>query len=361
MLHFRSTTLLALPLLFASFLAYGQAGDPVQERNLSALPADTKPSGEQVRVPISPDAPRMSKQTRFEIIRDFETQMVYARTAFPMGAKGLQLKQGVITPNGEDLRQALTLWGPAVKAGDPAHISFVHIKDDHIHFEINGGPVHRKKWYQHIQVSGAGGTMQAPQDDPQANPHGSFVDVYFGKYVPEMTAQQLRDLLVPVLDFNARNKEQAYLDTVPPKVKEAIEAHHVLVGMNQEMVLHAKGKPPKKVRERDGETEYEEWIYGEPPADVDFVRIVGEEVVRVETMKVGGEKIVRTEKEIIVAQPEREAKKEPEVRPPNAPSLRRPGEDSEDVPKPANGAAPLPPPTDLPQPAGGPGEMVTTR
>jgi hypothetical protein len=237
----------------------------------------------------------------------------------------------------------------------------VHIKDDHIHFEINGGPVHRKKWYQHIQVSGAGGTMQAPQDDPQANPHGSFVDVYFGKYVPEMTAQQLRDLLVPVLDFNARNKEQAYLDTVPPKVKEAIEAHHVLVGMNQEMVLHAKGKPPKKVRERDGETEYEEWIYGEPPADVDFVRIVGEEVVRVETMKVGGEKIVRTEKEIILAQPEREAKKEPEVRPPNAPSLRRPGEDSEDVPKPANGAAPLPPPTDLPQPSGGPGEVVTTR
>jgi len=359
--HFRSTTLLALPLLFTYFLAHGQAGDPVQERNLSALPPDAKPVGDQVRVPIPPDAPRMSKQTRFEIIRDFETQLVYARTAFPMGAKGLQLKQGVITPDGEELRQALTLWGPAVKAGDPAHISFVHIKDDHIHFEINGGPVHRKKWYQHIQVSGAGGTMQAPQDDPQANPHGSFVDVYFGKYVPEMTAQQLRDLLVPVLDFNARNKEQAYLDTVPPKVKEAIEGHHVLVGMNQEMVLHAKGKPPKKVRERDGETEYEEWIYGEPPADVDFVRIVGEEVVRVETMKVGGEKIVRTEKEIVLQQPEREAKKEPEVRPQNAPSLRRPGEDSEDVPKPANGAAPLPPPTDVPQPSDGPGEMVTTR
>jgi len=305
----------------------------------------------------------MSKQTRFEIIRDFETQLVYARTAFPMGAKGLHLREGVITPNGEELRQALTLWGPAVKPGDPAHISFVQIKDDHIHFEINGGPVHRKKWYQHIQVSGAGGTVQAPQDDPQNNPHGSFVDVYFSKYVPEMTAQQVRDLLFPVLDFNARNKEQAYLDTVPPKVKEAIQAHHVLVGMNQEMVLHAKGKPPKKVRERDGETEYEEWIYGEPPADVDFVRIIGEEVVRVETMRVGGEQIVRTEKEIVLQQPEREAKKEPEVRPANAPTLRRPGEDSQDVPKPANGASPLPPvpPPDIPQPSGGPGEIVTTR
>src|SRR5882762_288580 len=189
-----------------------------------------------------------------------------------MGMKGLHVKEGVVTPNGEDLKQALNLWGPAIKPGDPAHISYVQIKDDHIHFEINGGPVHRKKWYQHIEVSGAGGRTVTPSapDNPQSNAHGSFVNVYFDKYVPEMTAQQLRELLFPVLDFNARNKEQAYLDTVPPKVKEAIQAHHVLVGMNQEMVLHARGKPPKKVREHDGETDYEEWIYGEPPADVDF-------------------------------------------------------------------------------------------
>jgi hypothetical protein len=315
--------------------------------------------------PLPANAQRISRQTRFEIIRDFETQLVYARTAFPMGTKGLQLKDGVITPNGEELRQALTLWGPAVKPGDPAHISLVQIKDDHIHFEINGGPVHRKKWYQHIQVAGAGGTVQAPPDDPQSNPHGSFVDLCFGKYVPEMTAQQLRALLYPVLDFNARNKEQAYLDTVPPKVKEAIQAHHVLVGMNQEMVLHAKGRPPRKVRERDGETEYEEWIYGELPADVDFVRIVGAEVVRVETIKVSGEKILRTEREVVLQPPEREAKKEPEERPTNAPTLRRPGEDSQDVPKPANSQSPLPPlpPPDAPLPPGnpGPGEMVPAR
>ena len=305
----------------------------------------------------------MSKQTRLEIIRDFETQLVYARTAFPIGTKGLRLKDGVVTPNGEDLKQALALWGPAVKAGDPAHISFVHIRDDHIHFEINGGPVHRKKWYQHIQVAGSngGGITPGGNNEPTNNPHGSYVDVYFDKYVPELTAQQMRELLFPVLDFNARSKEQAYLDTVPPKVKEAILAHNVLVGMNQEMVIHAKGKPPKKVRERDGETEYEEWIYGDPPADVNFVRIVGDEVVRVETMKVGGQKIVRTEKEVILEKPEEKEAKQ-EERPANAPSLRRPGEDAEDVPKPAGGPAPMPPPPapNSPQPGGpGPGAIIT--
>jgi hypothetical protein len=299
----------------------------------------------------------MSKQTRLEIIRDFETQLVYARAAFPMGTKGLILKDGVITPNGEELRQALAVYGPAVKVGDPAHISYVQIKDDRIHFEINGGPIRRKKWYQRVEIAGSngGGITPGGNNQPTANPHGSYLDVYFDKYVPEMTAQQMRDLLFPVLDFNARNKEQAYLDTVPPKVKEAILAHNVLVGMNQEMVVHAKGKPPKKVRERDGETEYEEWIYGDPPADVDFVRMVGDEVVRVETMKVGGQKVVRTEKEVFLEKPEKEAKQE--ERPANAPSLRRPGEDAQDVPKPASGASPtvpIPPP-DVPQPSGGPG------
>jgi hypothetical protein len=378
MLRLLSSTLLALLFFLAPRLACALSSDPepTQKSESASSSSSSSSSSEQPRspqsdqtpapeaAPIPAKAPRIGKQTRYEIIRDFETQLVYARTAFPMGTKGLRLKEGVITPNGEELRQALAIWGPSLRPGDPAHISFVQIKDDHIHFEINGGPLHRKKWYQHVQVTGTyGQPVPIGPDEPQTNPHGSYVDLYFSKYVPEMTAQQLRALLYPVLDFSARNKEQAYLNTLPPKVKEAIQAHHVLVGMNQEMVLHAKGKPPKKVRERNGETEYEEWIYGEPPADVDFVRFVGDEVVRVETMKVGGEKIVRTEKEVVLQQPDKEAKQQPAERPANAPSLRRPGEDSEDVPKPANGTSPMPPmpPPDLPQPPNGQNDIQPSR
>jgi hypothetical protein len=333
----------------------------------SVPPSKEAPTNLWPQTPASPipdNAPHMARQTRLEIIRDFEAQMVYARAIFPMGTKGLKLHDGGVTPNGPDLQTALALWGPAIKPGDPALLSFIQIKDDHIHFEINGGPIRRKKWYQHIQVSGASGTpVSMDQNQAPPNPHGTYLDLYFDKYVPEMTAQQLRSLLYPAFDFNAKNKEEAYLDTVPPKVKQAILAHYVLVGMNTEMVIHARGKPPKKVRERDGETYYEEWIYGEPPQDVDFVRIVGDEVVRVETMKVGGQKIVRTEKEIILEKPDKdkdvEAKQE--EKPANAPSLRRPGEPVDDVPKAPDpsGSVPLPmPPPDVPQPGGGPGDIV---
>ena len=344
-------------LLVWTFLLVGAAAN-AQTPSAADQPAPTPPSS-----PTSSHAPRMSKQTRLEIIRDFETQLFYARTAFPMGMKGIKLKDGVISPNGEVMRQELALYGPAVKPGDPAHISFVQVKEDHIHFEINGGPIRRKKWYQKVQISGSNGVpVNAGGDQTIENPHGSFVDLCFDRYVPELTAQQVRDLLVPVLDFKAQNKEDAYLGTMQPKVKAAIVAHHVLVGMNTEMVLHAKGKPPKKVREKDGDTDYEEWIYGEPPQDVDFVRIVGDEVVRVETMRVGGEKILRTEREVTIEKTDKEAKAEAAEPKPDASSLRRPGEESEDVPKPANGASPMPPvaPPDAPQSPGGsgPGDLV---
>jgi hypothetical protein len=347
---------------------HAQTGEtPKAQEPDVAAPGATPPQAEApVADPIPANAPHMSRQTRLEIIRDFETQIVYSRSAFPMGTKGLILKNGTTTPNGQDLQQLLALWGPAVRPGDPAHISYVQIREDHIHFDINGGPVHRRKWYQHIQISGTGGAdVPLSPDESQPNPHGSYLDVYFDKYVPEMTAQQLRAVLFPVLDFAARNKEEAYLNTLPPKVKEAIQAHHVLVGMDTEMVVHAMGKAPKKVREKDGDAPYEEWIYGEPPQDVDFVRIVGDEVVRVETMKVGGQKIVRTEKEVILEKPDKdtEAKKEQD-RSPNAPSLRRPGEDQDDVPKPADGISPVPvsQPPSIPQPSGdpGPGDLVAS-
>jgi hypothetical protein len=366
----RGFALLAIFTLSPSILVCAQTADSSKPPAAVPQPEIQAPDAQvPLATPIPDGAPHMSKQTRFEIIRDFETQLVYSRTTFPMGSKGLKLEKGVTTPSGQDLQSLLALWGPSIKPGDPAHISFVRIKDNCIHFDLNGGAMKRRKWYQHIEVAGSNGTpVPLSKDESTDNPHGSYLDVYFDKYVPELSPAQLRAILYPVLDFNAKSKEQAYLDTVPPKVKEAIEAHHILVGMDTEMVLHAKGKPPKKVREKDGDSEYEEWIYGVPPEDVDFVRIMADEVVRVETMKVGGQKIVRTEKEVILEKPDKdtEAKKD-EDRPANAPSLRRPGEDQENVPKPADGVNPMPPaaPPDMPAPPHGsdpgPGAIVPAR
>jgi hypothetical protein len=294
----------------------------------------------------------LTEQHRMELIRTFSSDLVYIRTQFPMGKVGLSIKDGTLSPNGEALSKLLALWGPSVKPGDRAIITQFLLRNDRIHLEINGGPVKKKKWYQHIQV-GAGGGVMTPggaTDDPINNPRGSYVDLVFDHHIPDLTVEQVKQMLWPVFDFDSKSPLEAYLESVPPKVKEAIKAHNVLVGMNREMVIYAKGRPGKKIREKDGDNEYEDWIYGDPPQDVDFIRVVGDEVIRVETMKVDGQKIVRTEKEIDLGGPTVATAAQKENKPVNAPTLRRPGEEAPDAPPASGPQRPAP----VPDPASGP-------
>ena len=297
--------------------------------------------GSVVRADNQPSS-HITKQTRLDLIHTFDSELVYIRAPFPMGKTGLTLKDGNISPSGEQMQNMLAMWGPAAKPGDQARISSILIKNDRIHFEINGGPVKKQKWYQHIQFGGDPNSMStAGPSDSNANPRGSYVDLVFNGHVPDLNPQELKDMLRPVFDFNAKSAAEAYLDTLPPKIRDAVKAHQILVGMNREMVMASKGRPPKKIREKEGEVDYEEWIYGEPPADVDFVRLVGDEVVRLETMKVDGQKVVHAEKEIDLTPTVAKSSSEPQERPPNAPSLRRPGEEVDPV-APSGGRAPMP-------------------
>jgi hypothetical protein len=64
--------------------------------------------------------------------------------------------------------------------------------------------------------------------------------------------------------------------------------------MSTDMVLFAKGQPDAKSREMEGQMPFEEWIYGKPPKDVEFVRVNGNRVIRVETAKIGETPVVYT-------------------------------------------------------------------
>ena len=89
--------------------------------------------------------PHLSKQTRMDLIRTFNAELVYIRSPFPMGKTGLTLKDGNLSPSGEEMQNMLAMWGPAAKPGDQARISEMLVKSDRIHFEINGGPVKKTK------------------------------------------------------------------------------------------------------------------------------------------------------------------------------------------------------------------------
>jgi len=67
---------------------------------------------------------------------------------------------------------------------------------------------------------------------------------------------------------------------MPPQFKDAIQKHEVIVGMDRDAVLSAKGPPDRKVREVREGTEQEDWIYGFPP-HVLYVTFDGDNVVSV--------------------------------------------------------------------------------
>ena len=297
-------------------------------------------------------APKMDEVTRMQMIRAVNAEIVYIRRPFPMGYKGLVIKDGKVTPNEAEVQNMIALYGPAVRPGDQARITAIQFKGDkQIVFEINGGPKKKQKWYDRITISGAGGDATNPNADQNLNARGSSVTLEFDKYVPMMGPDELKKLLYPVFDFNAKSAVEAYLDTVPPKVKEAIKNKQVLVGMNREMVVYAMGRPPKKYREQN----YEEWIYGAPPDPVQFVRFVGDEVTQLEIMKVDGQKIVRTEKEVDLkptvaqAQPAANGQAQPagqqtgdSAQATKRPTLKRPGEGDSSPTSGNSGSLPLP-------------------
>jgi hypothetical protein len=324
------------------------------------LRADSKPKPQEGEQPISTAA-------RLNLIRGLNAEFVFVRAAFPMGTKGLVLRNGQLSPSADQVRSMVAQYGLAARPGDRAQITNVEIKDRQVIFELNGGPKKKKKWYQHIEVGGMGGMTPIAPDNSATNPHGSYLALQFDRFVPEMSPDQVKKLLAPVFDFTSLSAAQAYIDTMPPKVREAMKKHEVLVGMNRDMVIYSKGKPPQKVRERDAQGDYEEWIYGRPPEQVEFVRIYGDEVKRVEIMKVDGEKVVRTEPEV-TAPPSGLSSTSTSATvgaPPSpgpasgtpAPTLRRPGEIAP-ANDPATGVAPPPLPADT-NPPGQPAPRTT--
>jgi hypothetical protein len=267
------------------------------------------------------------------VIRSLQAERVFSRILFPQGDKGIKVKDGVITPGEAAIAQQVAENGPAAKPGDRCVITDVKITEKTIVLEINGGPKKHQKWYQHIQVAGAGGGTPLPGGpSPQSlDSHGSAVTLEFDKFVPEINGDQVRALLASVFDFKALSPVEAFEKTLSPKLQAAIKDHQVLVGMDKEMVTYAKGRPQQRIRDKDDKgQDYEEWIYGKPPEQVEFVRFKGNEVARLEIMTVDGNKVVRTEREVDLPSKDAElADQKPAPKPQAAPSLRRPGEEPE--------------------------------
>ncbi|HUN86213.1 MAG TPA: hypothetical protein VMU48_17670 [Terracidiphilus sp.] len=254
----------------------GRAGATVDRRYRQITPTD---------IPLPKNA--LDAKTRLDLERFLEADQGFAMRPFPRGHKGLTLvANGEMIPAGEDYLSMVTANGMSAKPGDRLVLTDVKIDKRNIVFQINGGPDLKHRFLRHIEI-GTGPMTSPVVQDTGDQATGARLTLVFPHGVPDLTGKQVEALLAPLISFEVKTPIEAFTDTLPPKLKQAILDHHVLVGMSTDMVLFALGRPHDKVREMDGQMPVEIWIYGKPPQDVDFVRINGNRVIRVEIAAVG--------------------------------------------------------------------------
>lgn len=222
----------------------------------------------------------LKPKSRMEIMRGLIAEYATVKAPLPRGEKGLFLNtSGAIDQ--EKLRKEITAEGTAVPPNVLIQITDIVFRDKEIAFEINGGGRKKTKWYDHVEVGVGYGTTPITRPD-QGTPTGSMVTLVFPKKLQDMTVAEVKEFLVPVLDFTPVTPMQAITAPVPPEFQAAIEEKRAAEGMDRDMVIAALGQPTRKVRETTDGVEQEDWIYGTPPLRTVFVRFESDVVVSVE-------------------------------------------------------------------------------
>ena len=223
----------------------------------------------------------LPRDDRLVLIRELDHEIAVTKLPLPKG------KHGVYVDSSGKLdqvkaREELRNQGTAVSPGMPIEITRMTFKGDRILFEINGGGKTGKKWYQHIEVGMGTSTtpIATPQQQNAQVATGSYITLEVAGKVQNLSTVQVKQLLSSVLDFQRHSPTVLYSPSIPPKFKDAIQKHEIIVGMDRDAVLSAKGPPDRKVREVREGTEQEDWIYGFPP-HVLYVTFDGDNVVSV--------------------------------------------------------------------------------
>jgi hypothetical protein len=232
-----------------------------------------------VSLGAAPSAAKLTFDQRVEIMRGLMAEFATVKAPLPRSKKPLE----VTTTGGYDKGkwgEAMQQNGPAARVGDLIQITKVTIENDRIVLEINNGMKGHRHWYQNVQMESSVGV--SPVGTNQSNaPSGTTVAVVFDSEVPAERADDIKKMLKPILDFEKRTATENYVDTLPKETQDAIKAKKVLVGMDRDMVLLARGRPDHKLRQSDNGVETEDWIYGKAPGKITFVTFQGNKVIRV--------------------------------------------------------------------------------
>ena len=228
---------------------------------------------------------KLTLEDRIEISRGMNAEYATSKIVLPRSKKALVFNADG-TWDKAAWQESTKQFGPAARVGDLIQITKVDIDAEKIVFEINHGMKGNKKWYERIEVGMGGSTSPVSNGDSNAA-SGTVIALHFNKAVPPLKASEIKKILLPIFDFEKHSATEAYVDTLPPEIKEAITKKTVIETMDREQVMLSLGKPRSKTRETKDGFDQEDWIYGEPPGKITFVTFRGNKVYKVRDVFAG--------------------------------------------------------------------------
>jgi hypothetical protein len=223
---------------------------------------------------------QISRDAKFEILRTVMADQAASRIALPFGTGGVEVSDAGEV-NKQKLDTDLKKNGQSIEVGKVVTVTEISFGEDKIEIELDGGGKNKKGFLDRLEVGLGSQTRPVSNDDPKKAKGSKVVLKFAEKIPPDLTPDQLKQLLNPILDFERRNFLKTGIDALPPEFQEAVKVKEARIGMDRSTVILALGRPDRKVREKVDGIETEDWIYFQRGLRAQFVTFENDVVVRI--------------------------------------------------------------------------------
>ena len=229
----------------------------------------------------------LTQQERVELLRGLDAEFATVKDLLPRSKKPLDFNING-SYDRDEWAQISKQNGPAARVGDQIQITKVSIEKDRLIFEINGGINGGGHWYDHVQGGMGGVNQPVYRNGGNSNASsGTYIQLLFHGPVTAMKANEIKEILAPVLQFDKRSAAELYSQKLSLDMQKAVGEKRARVGMDRDEVVLALGRPERKLRETKDGVDFEDWIFGRAPGKIVFVTFEGSKVVKVKETYAG--------------------------------------------------------------------------
>jgi hypothetical protein len=228
------------------------------------------------------DTKKQAYDQHVELMRGLTAEFATVKVMLPRSKKPLTVESSGDWDK-QKWAEAARAEGPAARTGDMVQVTKVDIGKDTITLQINNGMKKKGSFWDRVSIDMGGVSKGGPTNQADSSQNsGTNLVIRFKDSIGDVSSADVKKILAKVLDFDKHSSSEQYIESLPPKIQEAIKEKRPAEGMDREQIVMAMGPPAHKTRETNqDDVEEETWQYGEPPGKVTWVVFAEGRIVRI--------------------------------------------------------------------------------